>query len=199
MQTIELPLSIPEAVIYSLEGVDGSGKSTQTRLVVSSLQLLGHQAVRVCSPSETVLGQFLRDNLGTLKAYERHTLFLLDMARIVLDNPKTILIADRWTDSNLVSNKDSSPEESAKWISGLPKPRKTFFLDIDPLIVLRERSESVHDHSADLNKQIMKRERYLQLVKREPKRFVVLNATLPQDSIREQIVSEITEDILKLR
>lgn len=199
MQTIELPLSIPEAVIYSFEGIDGSGKSTQTRLVVSSLQLLGHQAVRVNSPSETALGQFLRANLGILKAYERHTLFLLDMARIVLDNPNTILIADRWTDSNLVSNRDSSPEESARWVAGLPRPRKTFFLDIDPQTVHRNRSESVHDHSADLAKQKMKRERYLQLVGQEPERFVVLDATLSQGSIKEQIMAEITEDILNLK
>lgn len=198
MTTIELPLNIPDATIYTLEGPDGGGKTTQAGLVVPELVRAGHDAVEVASPSSTELGQFLRANLPLLKPYERHTLFLLDMARLILDNPGKILVADRWTDSNLVSNKDSSPEESARWIAALPKPRKTFLLDIDPQTIVSSRPESVHDHSADLAKQQMKRERYLRLAETEPERFVVIDATLNRAAITAQIVQTILSDLTRI-
>lgn len=200
MRYPELLIDIPQNLkIYSFEGIDGSGKSTGIQIVKQRLLSFGVDSTVVASPSNTLLGKFLRENLKNLEPWQRHMLFVMDMVGIIrrqtMENSKSVLLWDRYIDSNVVSNKDTEPEESVKWIECLPTPRRTFLYDITPETVIRERIESVHDHSMDLVWQRLKYERYHQLVKQDPERIIVVDATQGRETIAEVITDIIVNDL----
>lgn len=182
--------------MYSLEGIDGAGKSTQARRVVESLIASGHQAVNLRAPSGSPIGEFLRSNIRTLQPWQRSTLFLVDyitQLKGLTDYPG-IVVWDRYTDSDIVSNKDLEPEIAAEWVACLPHTRRTFYLEIHPDTVLQQRSESVHDHSSDLGWQQLKFDRYRRLIASDASRFSVIDANQPKEIITRRIVGEILND-----
>ena len=195
MRCPEILITIPDQQnIYSFEGIDGSGKSTQVSRVQLALAQRGVEAGTAASPSSNLLGTFLRENLHKLEAWQRHSLFVMDMADILIKsanlNPGRIILWDRYIDSNVVSNKDTSPEEAARWVASLPVPRKTFFFDISPEEILKKRVESVHDHSADTEWQQLKYDRYKELAARDSQRIVTIDANQEREIIT-QIISEV--------
>lgn len=193
--SIEIHTEIPQPkFMYSIEGIDGSGKTSVTKLVVANLKTYGVEAELGKSPSPTAMGEFLRANLGTLEAWQRHSLFVMDMID-VLKRKQGVIVWDRYIDSNIVSNKDTSPQDAEKWITCLPTPTKTFLLDIDPEVVIRDRKDSLHDHSLDLDWQKLKRERYLDLAQTHPERIVVLDATQSISFLVTLITNHIKEDV----
>jgi thymidylate kinase len=95
-----------------------------------------------------------------------------------------------------VSNKDTSPEESAKWVACLPLPRKTFLYRIEPEVVIKERPESAHDHSMDIEWQRLKHDRYLILAQQQPERIVTIDATEDRYVIAQKVTRVILDDLL---
>ncbi len=200
MKYPEILIDIPQNQrMYTFEGIDGSGKSTSIRLVQQTINSYGVDAIAVASPSDTVLGKFLRENLRKLESWQRHSLFVMDMASIILrqstENPTAILLWDRYIDSNIVSNKDTTPEESAKWVACLPLPRKTFLYNIKPEVVISQRAESAHDHSMDLEWQQLKHDRYLALAQQQPDRIVTVDATQDRHVIAQKVARIILDDL----
>jgi dTMP kinase len=200
MKYPEILIDIPSTQrMYTFEGIDGSGKSTSVHLVQQEIINHGVDAVAVASPSDTILGRFLRENLRNLEPWQRHTLFVMDMAGIIqrqsTENPGAILLWDRYIDSNIVSNKDTTPEESAKWVACLPLPRKTFLYDIKPEVVISQRAESAHDHSMDLGWQQLKHDRYLALAQEQPDRIVTIDATQDRNVIAQKVARVILNDL----
>ena len=200
MKYPEILIDVPaNQKMYTFEGIDGSGKSTSIRLVQQEIVSHGVHAVAVASPSDTALGRFLRENLRSLEPWQRHTLFVMDMAGIIrrqsAENPDAILLWDRYIDSNIVSNKDTSPEDSAKWVACLPLPRKTFLYDIKPEVVVSQRAESAHDHSMDLGWQQLKHDRYLALAQQQPDRIMTVDATQDRHVIAQKVTRVILDDL----
>ncbi len=189
----EIRFTVPDHQdMYSIEGIDGAGKTTQANRV-------GHELIRheisvatLTNPSNTPLGKFLRENLGTLPSWQRFTLFVMDMLDVLSRSSyKDIIIWDRYIDSTIVSNSDTHPDLAALWVNQLPRPKHAFFLDIDPISVLKKRSGSLHDHSLDISHQKLKYSRYKELISRNPDRFTVVDGSLPEAVITERIASEI--------
>lgn len=194
MIIVDIPLDVH---MYSIEGIDGSGKTTQSKLIEKKLIEKGYDVKSVHTPSKTLLGDFLRENLMKLNAWEKSTLFLLDMIQVIKTNSlkSRILLWDRYTDSSLVSNWDINPDEASEWIKSLPLPRKTFLLDIEPEIVLRKRPEKAGFDTLDLKWQYLKYNRYKELIRKNPKRFVEIKADRKIETITDEIVNIIIKDI----
>jgi len=186
--------------MYSFEGIDGSGKSTSIQLVNKELINHGIESIPVSCPSGSIIGKFLRENLKNLEPWQRHSLFIMDMVDIIKreneKNPNSIILWDRYIDSNIVSNKDTSPEESAKWVACLPLPRKTFLYKIEPEIIIEQRAESAHDHSMDIEWQHLKYDRYLTLAQQQPERIVTIDATEDRYVIAQKVTRVILDDLL---
>src|SRR4051812_8814260 len=68
-------------LFIALEGIDGSGKSSQVRLLAKKLQAAGHKVHATFEPTDGHIGKLLRSILkGTIKADNRTIagLFLAD-------------------------------------------------------------------------------------------------------------------------
>ena len=94
----------------SLEGVDGSGKSTQASMLSEALRRRGHEVIHVREPGGTPLGEDVRDIVlgpDAMSPWAEALLFAAARAQLVADviEPAiaagTWVVADRFIDSSL--------------------------------------------------------------------------------------------------
>ncbi len=154
--------------LYVIEGVDGSGKATQTELLYQALLAQGKPVRKVSfpdydSPSSSLIKMYLNGEFGTdpqsvnafatsvFFAVDRFASFRKDWQQFYQDGG--IIIADRYVTSNLVHQAGKISDETEKeryiaWLSdleynifGLPKPDCVIFLDMPPEYSLRLRQQ----------------------------------------------------------
>lgn len=167
--------------LYVIEGVDGSGKATQTELLYQALLAQGKNVRKVSfpdydSPSSSLIKMYLNGEFGTdpqsvnafatsvFFAVDRFASFRKDWQQFYEDGG--IIIADRYVTSNLVhqAGKIADADEKERYITwlsdleynifGLPKPDCVIFLDMPPAYSLRlrqQRGELKQGLSADIH------------------------------------------------
>lgn len=87
------------ARFVALEGVDGSGKSTQAALLADALRARGHEVVLTREPGGTVLGEGVRNLVlagGTMSPVAEALLFAAARAQLVAEVVRPALDAGRW-------------------------------------------------------------------------------------------------------
>ena len=146
-------------ILIAIDGVDASGKQTQTELLKKRLVEDGKNIKAVSfpaydNPSSTLVKMYLNGDFGEkpsdVNAYATSTFFAADrFATYRTDwgkdyNSGTIILADRYVSSNLIhqaSKIDNSAEKDKflTWLDdlehniyGLPRPDVTIFLDMPP-------------------------------------------------------------------
>ena len=167
--------------LYVIEGVDGSGKATQTERLYQALLAQGKNVRKVSfpdydSPSSSLIKMYLNGEFGTdpqsvnafatsvFFAVDRFASFRKDWQQFYEDGG--IIIADRYVTSNLVhqAGKIADTDEKERYIAwlsdleynifGLPKPDCVIFLDMPPAYSLRlrqQRGELKQGLSADIH------------------------------------------------
>jgi len=122
--------------LIAVEGIDGSGKQTQVRLLACELESRGHQVLSTGFPhSDTwfgkMVGQFLNGDFGPLDSVDPHFTALLyagdrfeDKRPIVAAlESGGVVLADRYVGSNLAhQSARTAPEKRAEfraWIEHL--------------------------------------------------------------------------------
>jgi dTMP kinase len=97
-------------MFVTFEGVDGSGKSTQTRLLAEHLRVEGREVVETREPGGTPLGERIRELLlqsERVAPWAETTLFAAARAQLVADVIRPALargadvVCDRYIDSSL--------------------------------------------------------------------------------------------------
>ena len=161
------------------EGTDGSGKATQSQLLLERLQREGVDCRKLVfprygAPSAAPVELYLRGELGAhpgdvngyaasaLFAVDRYCSYKQDWGRYFESGG--ILIADRYTTSNAVHQASKLPPEQrrgfADWLFGfeygllgLPEPTAVFYLDVPTELTerLMRRREAETDTSADIH------------------------------------------------
>lgn len=155
------------------EGTDGSGKATQSRLLLERLQKDGLDCraltfPRYGEPSAAAVELYLRGALGTnpgdVNAYAASTFYAVDRYCSYQQDWGSfyeqggILLADRYTTSNAVHQASKLPCEERtaylKWLFdfeytllGLPEPTLVFYLDVPAELaerLLRRREAETH-------------------------------------------------------
>ena len=186
--------------MFSLEGPDGSGKTTQLPLIKSSLEGLGLKVRILKSPDVTPLGEFIRSNVQRLDPWLRNNLFMLDinytLRNLGTPDPSLVLLWDRYIDSFYTSNKEMTLTESLSLVHDLPKPRKTFLLDMDSAYIFTERKETLDQHSEPVWLE-QKVNRYRELAALDPERIVKIDARLPIEEVTRRITHGIIQDLNK--
>ena len=164
-----------------IEGTDGSGKSTQFRLLTSRLeqeQVAFQKLVfpRYSEPSSALIRMYLGGEFGTspnsVNAYAASTFYAVDRyASYKMDwgqwyENGGLVVSDRYTTSNAVHQASKEPEEKRKdflsWLYdleygklGLPKPDLILYLDVPTDFtetMMRRREQDTHTH-ADIHEQ----------------------------------------------
>ena len=183
-------------LFISLEGGEGSGKSTQGRLIKRYLVQKGYQVITTIEPGGTEIGNQIRDILlspSNKKMIPLTELFLYlsSRAQIVqeiiqpaLTQGKAVL-CDRYADSSVayqgVGRKlgvDRVKRFNSIATTGL-EPDLTFFFDIDPKLGLSRRAKSARGKMDRLEKERLAfhhrvRKGYLALAKKYPHRIKVI-------------------------
>ena len=175
-----------------LEGIDGSGKSTQINLLEKWLKDIGQEVFMVREPTESDVGVLLRRMLESSKATEENfqrTLALLFAAdRTILmediqeaESAGKVVISDRCYYSSMVYQNDS------EWISQInkhvKKPDITILIDLE-IETAMERCEG-KDHFENRNFLKKIRKKYLELAEMEE--FYVINGNNGLNKIHEDI------------
>lgn len=187
-----------EGLFLTLEGLDGSGKTTQAALLARFLEERGLRVRLTREPGEGLKG--VRALLeGELSPEAEYLLFSADRAEHVR---KTILpalregacvVSDRYLDSSLAYQGYGRglplpwlQEVAERATLGL-KPHLTFLLDLPPEVALRRAKGKDRIEKAGLAFFQRVREGYLHLARSEPGRFVVLDATRGVEEVQEEI------------
>ncbi|MBN8881844.1 MAG: dTMP kinase [Salana multivorans] len=194
-------------VFVSFEGGDGSGKSTQSRLLGEWLeQAFGREVVRTREPGGTQLGRTMRELVLHGEDVDPRTevlLYLTDRAHHVtsLVRPAlergAVVITDRYLDSSLAYQAGGRELDLARlrdmqlWaVDGL-LPDVTILLDLDPALLPQRLSATglAPDRLERSGEQFHRRTReaYLALAAAEPERWRVLDASAGLEEIAEQV------------
>lgn len=148
------------SILIAIDGVDASGKETQTRLLCEHLRAQGKQVRRLSFPnyeseSSSLVRQYLRGDFGdsaqSVNAYAASMFFAADRFGTFRQDwekdyrrEDMILIADRYVSSNMIHQagkiSDAAEKEAfLEWLEDfeyqkleLPRPDKTIFLDMPP-------------------------------------------------------------------
>lgn len=147
--------------IFVVEGVDASGKESQTRALYERLKQEGHSVIRLSFPdyeseSSSLVKMYLSGAFGEdpqdVTAYVASTFYAADRYASFMTKWRAhyerggIIIADRYTTANMVhqaSKIDDEPEKKTflAWlwqleyeIYKIPKPDIVFFLDMPPAV-----------------------------------------------------------------
>jgi len=203
----------------TFEGIDGSGKSTQLRLLAGDLRMRGFDVLTTLQPGGTPLGRRLREAFleteETVHPMAELLLFAADRAQHVnflikpaLETGK-IVISDRYADAT-VAYQGAGRGFDQKIVTqiirlatdGL-KPDLTMYFDV-PIEKAIVRTTSRTDEETKRNRMDREdsefysrvRAAYLKIAEREPKRFKVIDASGSIDEVHQK-VTEVIARFLK--
>ncbi|HXW68315.1 MAG TPA: dTMP kinase [Dissulfurispiraceae bacterium] len=196
-----------KGVFLSFEGIEGTGKTTQARLLSERLQAEGHDVVLTFEPGGTVIGSRIREILLLPEHLEMSAiteLLLYNAARAqhlaekILPAIKKgkIIITDRFSDSTVAYQCYARGIDKTLVMSldqlatGGLLPDLTLLFDLDAEAGLaRNRNANKTDRIEleDIEFHRRVREGYLAVAKADPDRVSIVDAALPIAEVRAQV------------
>ena len=199
----------------TFEGVDGSGKSTQMRLLVARLRAGGREIEETVEPGGTAIGRQIRRVLlhaanqeiapvtELLLYFASRAQNVEERIRPALEQGK-IVVSDRYTDSTLVYQglARGLGEEVVRKLHEIAcrglQPDLTICIDIDPgagLARARSRNSErrgdearetrMDEQSMDFYRRV--REGYRDLARREPGRYRMIDGARPVEEVAADV------------
>ena len=189
-----------------IEGLDGSGKTTQAQILTARLRR-SHRAVYTQEPSHGKIGAFIRNHIlygaNRTPTIVEALLFAADRIDHVQNEVQPalrqglIVVSDRYVYSSVAYQ--GSAGLSLDWIEAINqhalKPDLALFIDADPEVVLQrlKRRKSVMEN---LETQRKVREIYLKFVEKGV--LVRINGDKPKNHVAEEVFAAVTK-FLKTR
>ena len=199
-----------QGIFIAFEGGEGTGKSTQSKLLAQWLEQEGETVLLSREPGGTELGKDLRKILlghetGDISPRAEALLYAADRAhhvysviRPALDRGE-VVISDRYFDSSAAyqgAGRVLNPTEVARisrWATESLYPTLTILIDLPAEIGLgrlqsRDRLEA---ESNDFHERV--RQEYLQIAMMDPERYFVVDGTQSVEEINTQIIARVAE------
>ncbi|MEM2117672.1 MAG: dTMP kinase [Candidatus Bathyarchaeia archaeon] len=166
-----------KGIFICVEGLDGCGKTTQTKLLVRRLRKLGYDAVYTAEPTRGKIGNFIRRYClhggKRMPVVVEALLFAADRFEHVKDvilpalDEGSIVVSDRYVYSSMAYQGASGLD--LKWIEMINKhairPNLALFIDVEPHTVIK-RLKSKKSVMENLETQLKVREVYMQFVEK---------------------------------
>ena len=208
-------------LFITFEGIDGSGKSTQMRMLASVLRLSGLDVVTTREPGGTAFGKRLRSALLDMHEYvdplAELLLFASDRAQHVstLLRPAIesnhIVLSDRYADAT-VAYQGAGRGFTRKMVSeivelatGGLRPDLTLIFDLSVAECVTRARRRQHDgnkgdrlDSEDAAFHTRVRNAYLEIAREDPKRVRIIDATGSIDETHARVL-EVVMPVIKSR
>jgi dTMP kinase len=205
-----------KGLFITFEGIEGSGKTTQSRILKEKLIKEGLPVIHTFEPGGTVLGEKIREILldPHMKIYPVSELLLYFAVRIqhVYEKIKPalekgyVVICDRFHDSTL-AYQGYGRGVSLKIINDLYKmfvdnlkPDLTILLDLPAEIGLKRNEEANKRDRFELEDITFHnkvKQGYLEIARSDPERFFIIDATSSPEQISESIYEFVKGKLLK--
>lgn len=195
-------------VFISFEGGEGSGKSTQTKLLKEWLEKNDETVLLTREPGGTDLGNQLRNILldnktGVISPRAEALMYAADRAHHVFSvirpalERNEIVITDRYFDSSIAyqgAGRVLLPVEVARisrWATESLTPTLTIIMDLPAEIGLGRLHSTDRLESEPIAFHERVRQEYLNLAHQDPERFLVVDASLTIEQIHQLIVERV--------
>ncbi|MBA2661903.1 MAG: dTMP kinase [Bradymonadaceae bacterium] len=212
------PLARPPFVV--VEGLDGAGTTTQSRLLLGRLEREGQPAILTREPSDGPIGVLIRQMLsmrvvlplaeGGVGPIGRETLALM-FAADRLDHIDAeirpalaagrLVISDRYVPSSLIYQGDVDGSEAMdySWVQTINEralvPDVTFFLEASTELCLSRLDQRARRDIFETREKMARLERrydeVMDMLASEGQRIVRLDASAPIEALHEQIFAYI--------
>ena len=204
-------------MFITLEGLDGSGKTTQARLLLDHLRASGYDVLPTREPGGTGIGDQIREVLHRLDNTEMHAttellLYNASRAQLVAEVLRPhlakggIVLCDRFYDSTLAYQGYGHQldldvlKAIVTFATGGLRPDLTLYFDITPEDGLARRKQAslfgeewnrLDDMEMDFHQRVYAG--YQQLMAAEPKRWVRIDALPPVEQIQQAARRELAQ------
>ena len=199
--------------LITFEGPEGSGKSTQIRLLAAALEAQGLRVLATREPGGTKIGDAVRASLldaNNTQMSPRTEALLFNAARAQLVDEVIrpalaagrLVLCDRYADSTLAYQGygHGQPLEPLRLLGRYATdeltPDITFYLDIDPIEGLRRKQTGAAEEWNRMEQQKLAfhqavREGYLALAHADPRRWQVIDASQEVSAVHHDILERI--------
>jgi len=199
-----------QGVFIALEGGEGTGKSTQSKLLKKWLEKEGEEVVLSREPGGTDLGQGLRKILlghetGAISPRAEALLYAADRAHHVFSlirpalDRGDVVITDRYFDSSIAyqgAGRVLQPNEVARisrWATESLFPTLTIIIDMPADVGLGRLKSRDRLEAEPLAFHERVRNEFLQIAAMDPERYLIVDGLQEIDDIHEQIISRVGE------
>lgn len=195
--------SMQQSIFIVLDGIDGSGTSTHSKLLAGFLSLKGINVYITQEPSNSDIGKLLRVYLKDDRVPPSTDALLFAADRVVhFENEIKekleegyIVISDRYIESSIAYQSSQSEKITIDWVKDLNRfagrPDLTIILDIDPKLSLARKQHKVLDKFEDTSLLEKVRQVYLNRAKNEG--YIVINT----DDIIEIVQTRIQKVVME--
>lgn len=198
-------------IFITFEGIEGSGKSTQAKMLAEAFQSKGKEVVLTREPGGTELAEKIRNFILETEGFQPVTELLLhnaaryehvaNLIRPSLD-AKKVVICDRFVDSTMAYQ--GYAMKVGKKLPALihnfcmegVSPNLTIILDLDPTVGLnRSKSRGVQNRyeGYDLEFHTRVRNAFLDIAKIAPTRCFVIKAEMDANEIHKEIIALVND------
>jgi dTMP kinase len=199
-----------QGVFIAFEGGEGTGKSTQSKLLKKWLEKEGEEVVLSREPGGTDLGVGLRKILlghetGEISPRAEALLYAADRAHHVFSVIRPalergdVVVTDRYFDSSIAyqgAGRVLSPNEVARisrWATESLFPTLTIVIDQPAEVGLARLKSRDRLEAEPLAFHERVRNEFLQIASMDPERYLIVDGTQSIDEIHEEIISRVGE------
>jgi len=209
-------------MFITFEGIEGSGKTTQIKLLVAVLEAKGYDCVLTREPGATRIGEKIRailldSNHTAMLPITELLLYEADRAQHVREviepalAAKKVVVSDRFSDATTVYQGYARGydlkviEQMHRMVLGQLKPDLTILLDLPVDLGLKRAWERIRNQEGHLSEDRFEKEDlvfhekvrqgYLTLAGLEPERFRVVDASGEPENVHEDVVEVVLSSL----